>query len=153
MVTAYDSESDHPGTNPECMGANMLYGFDHCTGLTHSLHLSVVLYIRYQSSGTWFAEPTCNWTCKLIEGCSSRAHVRSTPSVASSGIYDTMKLSQLKIAWLYRDGSRNEIVSVTLHYSITLHYYILFYAIANKRQTISLSLMLHLSASHDHDYT
>ena len=54
--------------------------------------------------------------CKLIDGCSLEL-CSATPSVALSGICHRNIVNS--IAWLYRDGLA-EIVSVTLHYMMTM---------------------------------
>ena len=118
VVTAYDSESGRPGSNPE-WGGNI-------TMRLRSLHRA---YPRLHSSGVvhWVQEQlnikAVTEACKLIDGC-SLALCSATGSVVSSGICHINKVNS--IAWLYRDGPFHKIVSFTLHY-ITLHYITLHY--------------------------
>ena len=66
VVTAYDSESDRPGSNPEW---GLIYYEDPITVQGFSLQGSTL--------GTRAAEhKRCNWACKLTDGGSLKSCVR-----------------------------------------------------------------------------
>ena len=109
VVTAYDSESGHPGSNPEWGQYTMRFRSLHRA--FPSLHPSGVVH--------WVPEQLnikgCNWACKLIDGC-SLVLCLATGSVVSSGICHRNKVNST--AWLYRDWPFHKTVSFTLHYNI-----------------------------------
>ena len=111
VVTAYDSESGRPGSNPE-------WGEIYYEALITAQGLPKPSSLRGSTLGTRAAEHKgCNWACKLIDGC-SLALCSATGSVVSSGICHRNKVNST--AWLYRDGPSHKIVSFTLHYITNL---------------------------------
>ena len=112
VVTAFDSESGRPGSNPEWGQYTMRLRSLH---RAHpSLHPSGVVH--------WVPEQlnikAVTGACKLIDDC-SRALCSATVSVVSAGICYRNKVNST--AWLYRDGPSHKIVSLTLH-NITYTY-------------------------------
>ena len=111
MVTAYDSESGRPGSNPEW---RLIY-----------YEASITAQGLPEPSSPWGStlgtraaeHKGCNWACNLIEGC-SLALCSTTASVVSAGICHRNKVNS--IAWLYRKAQPKD-STFTLHY-ITLHY-------------------------------
>ena len=94
VVTAYDFEPGHPGSNPE---------WGQYTMRLRSLHRA---YPSLHPSGVihWVPEQlnmkAVTEAYKLIDSCSLEL-CSATPSVASSGICHRNKVNP--IAWLYRD--------------------------------------------------
>ena len=79
VVTAYDSESGHPGSNPE-------WGPIYYEASITAHGLSEPSSLRGSTLGTRAAEHKgCNWACQLIDGCSP-ALCSATVSVVSAGI-------------------------------------------------------------------
>ena len=100
MVTAYDSESGRPGSNPEWGQYTIRLRSLHRA--YPSLHLFGVVH--------WVPEQlnikAVTGACKLIDGC-SLALCSATGSVVSSGICHRNKVNST--AWLYRDGPSHKI--------------------------------------------
>ena len=104
MVTSYDSESGHPGSNPEW---ELIYYEAPIT----VQGLSEPSFLRGSTLGTRAAEHKgCNWACKLTDGCSLTSCVR--PHLL---IYATEK-SQLNCMQRLCDWVRGRSISVLYIY-------------------------------------
>ena len=103
VVTAYDSESGHPGSNPE---RGLIYcGFDHCIGLTRAF------IPRDSTLGTRAAEHKlghANWLMVAVLRC-----VRPQFQWYQLAYATEMKSIQLHESI---EGLSQKIVSITLHY-------------------------------------
>ena len=107
VVTAYDSESGRPSSNPEWGQYTMRLRSLHRA--YPSLHpFGVVHWVPEQLNIKAVTE-----ACKLIDGC-SLVLCLATPSVVPAGICHRNKVDS--IAWLYRNGPSHKIVWFTLHY-------------------------------------
>ena len=70
VVTAYDSESGRPGSNPE-------WGLIYYEAPITAQGLPEPSSLRGSTLGTRAAEHKgCNWACKLTDGCSIKSCVR-----------------------------------------------------------------------------
>ena len=70
VVTAFDFESDRPGSNPE-------WGLIYYKASITALGLPEPSSLRGSTLGTREAEHKgCNWACKLTDGCSLKSCVR-----------------------------------------------------------------------------
>ena len=88
VVTAYDSESGRPGSNPEL-------GLIYYEASITALGLPEPSSLRGSTLGTRTAEHKgCNWACKLIDGY-SLALCSSTVSVVSVGICHRNKVNSI----------------------------------------------------------
>ena len=112
MVTAYDSESGRPGSDPEwgliCYEASIT-----AQGLPEPSSVRVCTF------GTRLPEQlnikAVTGACKLIDGC-SLALCSTTVSVVSAGICHRNKVNS--IAELYRKAQPNDsIIYIALHYN------------------------------------
>ena len=93
LLTTYDSESGHPGSNPE-------WGLIYYEASITAQGLPERSSLRGSTFGTRAAEhKAVTGTCKLIDGC-SLALCSATVSVVSAGICHRNKVNS--IAWLYR---------------------------------------------------
>ena len=70
VVTAYDSESGHPGSSPE-------WGLIYYEAPITVHGLPEPSSLRGSTLGTRAAEHKgCNWACKLTDGCSLKSCIR-----------------------------------------------------------------------------
>ena len=70
VVTAYDSESCRPGSNPE-------WGLIYCKDSIPAQSLPEPPSLRSSTLGTRAAEHKgCNWACKVTDGCNLKSCVR-----------------------------------------------------------------------------
>ena len=86
VVTAHDSESGRPGSNPE-------WGLVYYEASITAQGLPEPSSLRGSTLGTRAAEHKgCNWACKLIDGC-SLVLCSTTVSVVSAGICHRNKVN------------------------------------------------------------